>query len=116
MKPVKETVKKLPKQTVEKPTKEVKPAKVKDVKVKEVKTEEIKTKTVTPEQVKEVKTKEVQQTVQEVQKQEQVMNVPEQTIKAAPGDLKVIKQLSDEEVKHLEYTTRTKMRGLINKF
>ena len=116
LKPVKETVKKLPKQTVEKPTKEVKPAKVKDVKVKEVKTEEIKTKTVTPEQVKEVQTKEVQQTVQEVQKQEQVMNVPEQTIQAAPGDLKVIKQLSDEEVKHLEYTTRTKMRGLINKF
>jgi hypothetical protein len=101
LKPAKETVKKLPKQTVEKPTKLVKPAKVKEV--KEVK-------------VKEIKTEEVKQTVQEVQKQEQVMNVPEQTIKAAPGERKVIRQLSDEEMKHLEYTTRTKMRGLINKF
>ena len=145
LKSVKEKVKKLPKQTAEKPTKEVKPTKVKEVKVKEVKPvaekvqkpvkakelksvkEKVKklpkqtvgkpTKEVKPAKVKEAKVKEVKpEKVQNVQKQENYINVPEQTIQPAPGDRKIIRQLSDDEMKHLDYTTRTKMNGLINKY
>ena len=94
LKPAKESVKKLPKQAVEKPTKELKPVKVKEVKVKEVKPEKVKN----------------------IQNQEEYISTPDQNIQAAPGDRKIIRQLSDDEMKHLEYTTRTKMNGLINKY
>ena len=46
------------------------------------------------------------------------MNVPvqtRQTVQTAPGELKVIKQLSDKEKKHLEHTTRTKMHAIVDK-
>ena len=43
------------------------------------------------------------------------MNVPAQTVQTAPGELKVIKQLSDSEKQHLEHTTRTKMQAVVDK-
>ena len=145
LKPAKESVKKLPKQAVEKPTKELKPVKVKEVKVKEVKplaekvqkpvkAKELKpakesvkklpkqavekpTKELKPVKVKEVKVKEVKpEKVKNIQNQEEYISTPDQNIQAAPGDRKIIRQLSDDEMKHLEYTTRTKMNGLINKY
>ena len=52
------------------------------------------------------------------EKKQSVMNVPVQTrpvVQGNQGELKVLKQLTDKEKKHLVHTTRTKMHAVVDK-